>query len=150
MSIWQCSLRIISGMAAITTRHRPATHSDSQLLRFAMRADATLCAGVGLFVAMAADPLSRLSGLTPTAEWIAGAALVAYGALLYSAARLRDIRLVGLAVFAGNVAFTAAVVVVLAAGWLPLTGFGVTATVTFTAVTVGFAYLQYLGVRRLA
>ncbi|MDG4666025.1 hypothetical protein [Mycobacterium sp. 236(2023)] len=135
-------------MTAITTRHRPATHSDTQLLRFAMRADATLCAGLGLFVAMAADPLARLSGLTATAEWIAGAALVAYGALLYCAARLRDIRRVGLAVLAGNVAFTAAVAGVLAAGWLPLTPFGVAATVAFTAVTVGFAYLQYLGVRR--
>ena len=140
----------MSGMTAITTRHRPATHSDSQLLRFAMRADATLCAGLGLFVAMAADPLSRLSGLTATAEWIAGAALVAYGALLYGVARLRDIRSVGLAVLAGNVVFTAAVVVVLAQGWLPLTGFGVAATVAFTAATVGFACLQYLGVRRLA
>ncbi len=38
----------------------------------------------------------------------------------------------------------------LVAGWLPLTAFGVAATLAFTAVTVGFAYLQYLGVRRLA
>lgn len=135
-------------MTAITTRHRPATHSDSQLLRFAMRADATLCAGLGLFVAMAVDPLSRLSGLTATAEWTAGAALVGYGVLLYGAARLRDIRRVGLAVVAGNAAFAVAVVIVLAAGWLPLTPFGVAATVAFTAVTVGFAGLQYLGVRR--
>lgn len=50
----------------------------------------------------------------------------------------------------GNVAFTAAVTVVLAAGWLPLTGFGVAATATFTALTVGLAVLQYLGLRRLA
>ena len=135
-------------MTAVTTRHRPATPSDPQLLRFSIRADATLCAGLGLFVAMAADPLSRLSGLTPTAEWTAGAALVAYGALLYYAARLRDIRRVGVGGLTGNVAFTVAVVIVLAAGWLPLTPFGVAATVAFTAVTVGFAGLQYLGVRR--
>ncbi len=150
MSIWQCPLRTIDGMTAITTRHTPATHSDSQLLRFAMRADATLCAGIGLFVAMAADPLSQLSGLTPTAEWIAGAALVAYGALLYSVARLRDIRRVGVGVLAGNAGFTVAVAVVLAAGWLPLTAFGVAAAVAFIVATMGFACLQYLGVRRLA
>jgi hypothetical protein len=138
-------------MTAITTRHNPAaTSSDPQLLRFALRADATVCAGFGLFVAMAADPLSRLSGLTPTAEWISGAALVAYGVLLYSLAGLRDVRRVGLTVLAGNAAFVAAVTVVLAAGWLPLTTFGVTATVAFTAVTVGFACLQYLGLRRMA
>ncbi|MDN4522100.1 hypothetical protein JN086_22530 [Mycolicibacterium austroafricanum] len=135
-------------MTAITSRHRQATRPDPQLLRFAIRADATLCAGVGLFVAMAADLLARMSGLTPTAEWIAGAALVGYGALLYSAARMRDVRRVGVAVLVGNVGFTLAVAVVLAAGWLPLTTFGVAATVAFTASTVGLAWLQYLGVRR--
>ena len=137
-------------MTAITHRHRGATHTDAHLLRFALRADATLCAGLGLFVAMAADPLARLSGLTATADWIAGAALVAYGALLYSAARLADLRRVGGAVFAGNVSFTVATAVVLVAGWLPLTGFGEAATAAFTAITVIFAWLQYLGVRRLA
>ena len=76
-------------MTAITTGpvapRAATTGPESQLLRFALRADATLCAGLGLFVAMAADPLSRLSGLSPTAEWIVGASLVAYGALLYLA-----------------------------------------------------------------
>ncbi|PRC44063.1 hypothetical protein C6A85_000000102145 [Mycobacterium sp. ITM-2017-0098] len=137
-------------MTAITTRHTPVTQPDAQLLRFAMRADATMCAGVGLFAAMAADPLSRLSGLTPTAEWIAGATLVAYGALLYGLARVRDIRRVGVGVLIANVAFAVAVAVVLAAGWLPLTPFGTATTLAFTAGAVGFAYLQYLGVRRLA
>lgn len=135
-------------MTAITSRHRYATGPDTQLLRFAIRADATLCAGVGLLVAMAADPLARLSGLTPTAEWIAGAALVGYGALLFSAARVRDIRRVGVAVLVGNLGFTVTVAVVLAARWLPLTAFGVASTVAFTASTVGLAGLQYLGVRR--
>jgi hypothetical protein len=138
-------------MTAITVRHTATGHrSDAQLLRFALRADATLCAGLGLFVAMAADPLARLSGLTPTAEWIAGAALVAYGALLYSVVRVADVRRIGVAVLAGNLVFIAAVPIVLVAGWLPLTGFGVATAVAFTVVTVGFAYLQYLGVRRLA
>ena len=49
--------------------------SSDSLLRFAMRADATLCAGLGLLVAIAADPLSRC-GLSATSEWLAGAALV--------------------------------------------------------------------------
>lgn len=132
-------------MTAVTPRHIGASHPDAHLLRCAIRADATLCAGVGLFVAMAADPLSRLTGLTATAEWIAGASLVVYGVLLYSAARVRAIRRVGAVVLAGNVAFAVAVAVVLAAGLLPLTTFGVTVTAAFTAVTVGFACLQYLG-----
>ena len=107
-------------MTAITAR--PFSDSDQvvagqaapvdSLLRFAMRADATLCAGFGLIVAMAADPLSRLSG--------------------------------------GNVAFAITVVTVLVAGWLPLTEVGVIMTLATTAVTLAFAYLQNLGVRRLA
>ena len=115
-----------------------------------MRADATLCAGFGLLVAMAADPLSRLSGLSSTAEWIGGAGLVAYGALLYVLAALPDIRRVGIGVVVGNVAFAITVVTVLVAGWLPLTEVGVIMTLATTAVTLAFAYLQYLGVRRLA
>ncbi|GAC1398348.1 MAG: hypothetical protein NVSMB60_09290 [Mycobacterium sp.] len=126
-----------------------AAPGDS-LLRFALRADATLCAGVGLLVAMAADPLSRLSGLWATSEWIGGAALVMYGAALYMAAGLPDVRRVGVGVLAGNLAFAILATVVLVAGWLPLTDLGVAATAVFTAATLAFACAQYLGVRRLA
>jgi hypothetical protein len=134
-------------MTAINTR--PVAETD-QLLRFALRADATLCAALGLLVAMAADPLSRLSGLSSTSEWIGGASLVVYGAALYMAARLPDVRHVGTGVLAGNIAFAILVTVVLVAGWLPLTELGVAATVAFTVLTLAFAYAQYLGVRRLA
>jgi hypothetical protein len=76
--------------------------------------------------------------------------LVVYGVALYSAAGLSDIRRVGMGVLAGNVAFAILVTVVLVAGWLPLTELGVITTIAFTVATVGFAYAQYLGVRRLA
>jgi hypothetical protein len=126
-----------------------AAPTDS-LLRFALRADATLCAGLGLLVAMTADPLSRISGLSPTSEWIAGAALVAYGVLLYTLTGVADVRRIGIGVLAGNIAFAVLVAVVLVAGWLPLTEVGIVMTLAFTAVTLAFAYAQYLGVRRLA
>lgn len=135
-------------MTAITTR--PVRDSTDSLLRFALRADATLCAALGLFVAMAADPLSRLSGLSATSEWISGAALVVYGVALYAAAGLSDVRRVGVGVLAGNLAFAVLVTVVLVAGLLPLTALGVLSTIAFTVVTLAFAYAQYLGVRRLA
>ena len=99
---------------------------------------------------MAADPLSRLSGLSATSEWIAGAALVGYGVALYLAARVPNVGRVGVTVLAGNIAFAVLVAIVLIAGWLPLTGIGVASTIAFTVVTVAFAYAQYLGVRRLA
>ena len=145
-------------MTAITTRPAREARSDvaagaapeGSLLRFALRADATLCAGLGLLIAMAADPLSRLSGLSSTSEWIAGAALVGYGATLYLLAGLPDVRRVGTGVLAGNIAFAILVTVVLVGDWLPLSEFGVVATIAFTVVTLGFAYVQYLGVRRLA
>jgi hypothetical protein len=140
--------RSIGAMTAITTR--PVRESTDSLLRFALRADATLCGALGLLIAMTADPLSRLSGLSATSEWIAGAALVGYGLALYVAAGLPDVRRVGVGVFIGNIAFTVLVAVVLIAGWLPLTGLGVAATIAFTVVTLAFAYAQYLGVRRLA
>jgi hypothetical protein len=135
-------------MTAITTR--PVRESTDSLLRFALRADATLCGALGLLIAMTADPLSRLSGLSATSEWIAGAALVGFGLALYVAAGLPDVRRVGVGVFVGNIAFTVLVAVVLIAEWLPLTGLGVAATIAFTVVTLAFAYAQYLGVRRLA
>lgn len=139
-------------MTAITNRpvRESTRESTDSLLRFALRADATLCGGLGLLVAMAADPLSTLSGLSPTSEWIGGASLVAYGALLYMLAGVAHVRRVGIGVLAGNIAFAVLVAVVLAAGWLPLTQLGVVTTIAFTVTTLAFAYAQYLGVRRLA
>ncbi|MGV0745043.1 hypothetical protein [Mycolicibacterium sp. XJ870] len=130
--------------------HRPLSDSTDSLLRFALRADATLCAGVGLFVAMAADLLARISGLSATAGWIAGAALVGYGALLYVLAAVPDIRKVGIAVVIGNVGFAITMVTAIVAGWLPLTGLGVDLVLSFVAATAGLSWLQYRGVRRLA
>jgi hypothetical protein len=145
-------------MTAITTRPVREARSElaagmashDSLLRFALRADATQCAGLGLLIAMAADPLSRLSGLSSTSEWISGAALVAYGATLYLLAGVPGVRRVGTGVLAGNIAFAIVVTVVLIAGWLPLTELGVVAIIAFTVLTLAFAYVQYLGVRRLA
>jgi hypothetical protein len=139
-------------MTAITNRpmRESTRESTDSLLRFALRADATLCGGLGLLVTMAADPLSERSGLSPTSEWIGGASLVAYGALLYLLAGVAHVRRVGIGVLAGNIAFAVLVAVVLVAGWLPLTQLGVVTTIAFTVATLAFAYAQYLGVRRLA
>ena len=133
-----------------TISHRPLYDSSDSLLRFAMRADATVCAGLGLLLAMAADPLSRLSGLSATSEWLAGAALVVYGVTLYVMAAARFVRRIGVGIVVANVVFATAVVAIVAAGVLPLTGMGVAMMLATVAATLGLAYLQYLGVRRLA
>lgn len=144
--------------ASITTRPlsdgydhgRRRGGSDDSLLRFAMRADATVCAGLGLLVAMTADPLSRLSGLSATSEWIAGAALVVYGVALYVLAAAPFVRRVGVGIVVVNVVFAIIAVAVLVAGLLPLTRVGVAMMLAIVAATLALAYLQYLGVRRLA
>jgi hypothetical protein len=133
-----------------TINARPLADNSDSLLRFAMRADATLCGGVGLLVAMAADPLSRLSGLSAVSEWIAGAVLVAYGAALYVLAAVPAVRRVGVGVVVANLVFAAVAVAVLAAGVLPLTGAGVAMMVATIGIVLCFAAVQYLGVRRLA
>ena len=133
-----------------TISHRPLSDSSDSLLRFAMRADATLCAALGLLLAMAADPLSRLSGLSATSEWLAGAALVVYGVTLYVMAAAPFVRRIGIGIVVANVVFAVAVVAIVAAGVLSLTGMGVAMMLATVAATLGLAYLQYLGVRRLA
>jgi hypothetical protein len=135
-------------MTAITTR--PLSDSTDSLLRFAMRADATVCGGLGLFIAFAADPLSGLTGLTTAGQFLAGAALAGYGFLLYVLAAAGALRRIGIGVVAANTAFVATALTVLAAGWLHLTAIGNTAALAFTALTLALGYLQYLGVRRLA
>lgn len=134
--------------ATLTTR--PLSDSTDSLLRFAIRADSTVCAGLGLLVAFAADPLSRLSGLSAVSEWIAGAALVVYGVALYVMAAVPFVRKIGIGIVVANVIFAIAVLAVLAAGVLPLTGAGVVMTIATAVATLGLAYVQYLGVRRLA
>ncbi|BDX30688.1 hypothetical protein TUM20985_12350 [Mycobacterium antarcticum] len=134
--------------ATITTR--PLSDSSDSLLRFAMRTDATVCAGLGLLVAMAADPLSRLSGLSAESEWIAGAALAAYGVALYVMAAAPFVRHIGVGVVVANVVFAVIAIAVVVAGVLPLTDAGVAMMLAVVAATLCVAYVQYLGVRRLA
>ncbi|AKS32867.1 hypothetical protein [Mycolicibacterium goodii] len=135
-------------MTAIITR--PLSDSTDSLLRFALRADATVCAGVGLLTAILADSLSAVAGLSATAGWVIGAALVGYGALLYVLAALPAIRKVGIAVASGNAVFAVAAVTAVLADWLPLTGAGVELLLGFVGATAVLAWLQYRGVRRLA
>jgi hypothetical protein len=137
------------------TLHRPLTDPEpdvavaASLLRFALRADATVCAAVGLLAAMTADQLARIAGLSPTAGWFVGAALVGYGALLYILAAAPRVQRVGIAALVGNVAFAITTVIAIAAGWLPLTGTGIDLVLGFVSATAVLAWLQYRGVRRL-
>lgn len=135
-------------MTAISAR--PFSGSDDSLLRFAMRLDATLSALLGILIVVAAGPLSRLSGLSPTTEWIIGASFVVLSVAVYAMAALPNVRLTGAALAVGNIVFTVLVVVTVLAGWLPLTTFGVVTTLATGLYTLAIGCFQYLGVRRLA
>jgi hypothetical protein len=132
----------ISGMPT-----RPLYDSTDSLLRFAMRADATLTGLCGLAVAFFADPLSSLTGLTSIQEYSLGAFFVLYGLVVFTLAAVSDLRRAGIGVVVANVVYTLAAIV--AAGVVPMTGMGVAATLATGVYTAGFAALQYFGVRRL-
>jgi hypothetical protein len=127
---------------------RPLYDSTDSLLRFAMRADATLTGLFGLAVAFFADPLSSLTGLTSGQEYAVGALFVLSGLLVFSVAAAPNLRRAGIGVIAGNVVFTLAAI--LAVDAVAMTGFGVAATLATGVYTAAFGALQYLGLRRLA
>ena len=134
-------------MTAVMTT-RPLYDSTDSLLRFAMRADATLTGLMGLAAAFIADPLSSLTGLTSIQEYSMGAFFVLYGLVVFSLAALPNLRRAGIGVVAANIVYTVAAIV--AAGLVPMTAFGVAATLASGVYTALFACLQYLGVRRIS
>lgn len=134
-------------MTALTTR--PLSASADALLRFALRADATITGMAGLAVAAFANPLSTLSGLSPTAEYLIGAAFVMYGVAVYYLAALPSLLNVGIAISLANLACTVGTLVIVLTDAAPLTGTGIAVTLATGLYTAFFAYVQYLGVRRL-
>src|ERR1700731_2448969 len=122
----------VSGMPT-----RALYDSTDSLLRFAMRADATLTGLCGLAVAFVADPLSSLTGLTSIQEYSLGAFFVLYGLVVFSLAALPDLRRAGIGVVVANIVYTLGAVV--AAGAVPMTAIGVAATLATGVYTAGFA-----------
>jgi hypothetical protein len=126
---------------------KPLYDSTDSLLRFAMRADATLTGLFGVAGAFAADPLSSLTGLASGQEYALGAFFVLYGLVVFSLAALPNLRRAGIGVVAANIVYTLAAIV--AAEAVPMTAIGVAATLASGVYTAFFAWLQYLGLRRL-
>jgi len=135
----------MTAVSGLTTR--PLYDSTDSLLRFAMRADATLTGLMGLVAAFFADPLSSVSGLSSGQEYSMGAFFVLYGLAVFSLAALPNPRRVGIGVVVANIVYTLAAVV--AAEAVPMTTTGVAATLASGVCTAVFAGLQYLGVRRI-
>jgi hypothetical protein len=135
----------MTAVSGLTTR--PLYDSTDSLLRFAMRADATLTGLMGLVAAFFADPLSSMTGLSSGQEYSMGAFFVLYGLAVFSLAALPNPRRVGIGVVVANIVYTLAAVV--AAEAVPMTTTGVAAMLASAVYTAVFAGLQYLGVRRI-
>jgi len=135
----------MTAVSGLTTR--PLYDSTDSLLRFAMRADATLTGLMGLVAAFFADPLSSVTGLSSGQEYSMGAFFVLYGLAVFSVAALPNPRRVGIGVVVANIVYTLAAVV--AAEAVPMTTTGVAAALASGVYTAVFAGLQYLGVRRI-
>jgi GNAT superfamily N-acetyltransferase len=135
--------------AVIPLPIRPFADSTDSLLRFAMRLDATLSGLAGLMIAVAADPISSLTGLSSITEYGLGAFFVFCGLIVFGLAAAPDLRRAGIGVAIANIVFTVAAVGVVAADALPLTATGIGATLASGVYTALIGYLQYLGVRRL-
>lgn len=138
-------MMLVSGESGFTTR--PLYDATDSLLRFAVRADATLTGLFGLVIAFLADPLSSLTGLTSFEDYAMGAFFVIYGLVVFSLGALPDVRGVGIGVIVANIFFTLSSIV--AAEALSLTVTGAALTLASGAYAAAFAALQYLGVRRL-
>lgn len=132
-----------------TVSSRLGAESDS-LLRFAMRADA-VCSGLtGVGLLVFAPAVARLSGTTPSVEYVTGVSFVVFAlAVLVCASRPR-IRTAGAVLAAGNLVFSVATVIVVLAGVWPLTGTGVALVLGTGLYTLVMAELQFQGVRRIS
>ncbi|WAJ44146.1 hypothetical protein OK015_23840 [Mycobacterium sp. Aquia_216] len=128
----------MSVVTGIPNRHM--YDSTDSLLRFGMRADATLTGLFGVAIAFIADFGSNL-------EYVLGAFFVLYGLVVYSLTGLPDLRSVGVWVVVANVVVTLGAVVAVDA--VPMTATGVAATLAVGIYSAAFAWMQYLGVRRL-
>ncbi|MGC3862253.1 hypothetical protein ACPSM1_18920 [Micromonospora chersina] len=136
-------------MATIASTVR--TTDDAKLLRFALKQDAIGSGANGVVYLAAAAIFGRLFGLPAGLLFPVGAFLVAYAAaLFFLASRPTVSRSAVAVVIAVNIAWVAASVELLVAGWFPLTTLGVALVIAQAVVVAGFAALQLTGLRRTA
>ena len=133
-------------MTAITA---PTTAAKDSLLRFAMRLDAVCSGLMGVASAAMAPRVAELSGTTPAIEYSMGALFIAYGAAVYGLSLRKHVRIPGVVLVVGNLAYTVGAIAGVLAGVIPFTTTGVVLTLASGVFTLVMADLQYLGLRRM-
>ncbi|MGK5440421.1 hypothetical protein ACSNN7_01115 [Micromonospora sp. URMC 105] len=136
-------------MATIASTVRTA--DDAKLLRFALKQDAIGSGANGIVYLAVAAIFGQLFGLPAGLLYPVGAFLVVFAAaLVYLGSRPAVSRPAVGVVIAVNIAWVAASVELLVAGWFPLTTLGVALVIAQAVVVAGFAALQITGLRRTA
>jgi hypothetical protein len=121
------------------------------LLRRALQLDATGSGAMGIALLAGGGVLDSAFGVSSTLLWSIGTFFVLYAAaLFFLASRVEINRVAAWIVVAGNVLWAVDSIAVLAAGRYDLTLLGEVIVLAQTAAVLGFASLQYLGLRRSA
>lgn len=133
-------------MATLTAH---VTDTRDGLLRLAMRVDAVLSGLAGIATLIFAREVAELSGTSAAVEYTIGGFFVAFSLVVLALAMRPSIRVSGLVLAIGNLAFSVATVVVVLAELWPLTTAGVAMVLGTGVYTLIMAELQYQGVRRI-
>lgn len=136
-------------MDAIVTTNRAATLRPAPLLRFALLADSAASGAVGLLVLLGGPALAGLLGLPVALLQGAGLLLLPYAAFVWWLSR-REAMPAWWAwtVIGVNLAWVADSGLLLLSGWVAPTGLGVAFVLAQAAAVLGFALLQWAGLRR--
>ncbi|MEU5939992.1 hypothetical protein ABZ807_12530 [Micromonospora sp. NPDC047548] len=127
------------------------TTADAKLLRFALKQDAMGTGANGVVYVVAAAIFGEVFGLPAAFLYPIGAFLVAFAAAVFLLASQPTVSRAGVGVvLATNIAWVAASVELLVAGWFPLTGLGTALVIVQAVVVAGFAALQFAGLRKAA
>ncbi|WP_067177454.1 hypothetical protein [Microtetraspora niveoalba] len=127
------------------------TTAEAKLLRFALKQDALGSGAFGVVCVAAAAVFGELFGLPAALLYPVGAFLVAWAAALFLLSSRPAIGRAAVGVvMAINIAWVAASVELLVAGWFPLTGLGIALVIVQAVVVAGFTGLQFAGLRKHA
>ena len=135
-----------------------ARHTNGRaLLRTMLQLDGVASGAMGVaFLAGSAfltggAALDEALGLPSTLLWVVGAFLVPYAAALFVLASRPEInRVAAWTIVVGNLVWTVDSVLLAVAGWYDVTLLGEVIVLAQAIAVLGFAGLQYLGLRRSA
>jgi hypothetical protein len=118
-------------------------------LRRVLLVDAAISAGTGVLLMRMAEPLAGLLGLPSALLFEAGLSLLPFAALvIYLATRSRLPRPFVWTVIACNALWAVDSIALLFTGWVAPTGLGITFVIAQAVLVLGFAELEYVGLRR--